>query len=93
MMDLSPDSDSRPDPSSPQRRGRGVAATIGRFRRITLGRAMALIAVIALIMTLIVQARRAAEREARYQAEIARLRAELLFERIKIISCLNFIDY
>jgi hypothetical protein len=53
-------------------------------RRFTLGGAMALIAVISLVMALIVQTRRAAEREARYQAEIANLRAELTAERLQL---------
>ncbi len=44
------------------------------FRRITLGGAMALIAVITLLTALIIQGRKAAEQEARAQAEIARLR-------------------
>ena len=51
------------------------------FRRITLGGAMALIAVITLLTALIVRNRKAAEQESRAHAEIARLRAELEFER------------
>ena len=45
-----------------------------RRRRITLGGAMVFVAVLTLVMALIVQTRRAAEQEARLQAEIDRLR-------------------
>jgi hypothetical protein len=56
------------------------------MKRFSLGGAMALIATVTLIMALIVQARRAAERESRYQAEIAGLREELDDERLQLVK-------
>jgi hypothetical protein len=53
---------------------------MGRFRRITFGRAMAGIAIITLIMALVSQSRREAARDAAYRAEIRRLGSELDFE-------------
>ena len=55
-----------------------------RRRRISLGGAMVCVAVISLLLALIVQSRRAAKREARLQAEIANLRAELTAERLHL---------
>jgi hypothetical protein len=53
-----------------------------RRRRFTVGGVMVLIAFLSLVMALIVQTRRAAEREARDQAEIAHLRMQLIYERL-----------
>jgi hypothetical protein len=47
---------------------------------------MPLIAVIALVVALIVQSQRSAERETVYQAEIRRLRMELDVERSQIVQ-------
>jgi hypothetical protein len=57
---------------------------MGRFRWITLGQAMTGIAIITLIIALVAQSRREAERESAYRAEIGRLRAELEFERSQV---------
>jgi hypothetical protein len=51
------------------------AGIMRRFHQITLGRVMAIVVLIALVLALIFQARQAAEREARYQSQISRLRA------------------
>ena len=59
---------------------------MGRFQRVSLGRAMGLIAVITLVIALIVQARKATDREILYRAEIARLRAELEAERSLLVK-------
>ena len=56
------------------------------MQRFSLGGAMALIAILALITALIVQARRAAEWESSYRAEIAQLRADLDAERLQLVK-------
>jgi hypothetical protein len=56
------------------------------MKRFTLGSSLVLIAVVSLIMALIVQSWRAAERESLYQLEIARLRAELAAERDQLVK-------
>jgi hypothetical protein len=56
------------------------------MKRSSLGAATDLIAILTLITALIVQARRAAERESRNRAEIAQLRADLDAELLQLVK-------